>query len=65
MVIRRTDRMPNATPHGCCNATLAAALAVITARIAKEAGRADPEFVRGLHVAKALVKGAGVAGGRR
>jgi hypothetical protein len=42
--------------NGCCNATLTAALAAITARIATEAGRADPEFVRGLKVAKLLTK---------
>lgn len=45
--------------NGCCNATLTTALAAITARIATEQGRADPEFVRGLCVAKALIQGAG------
>lgn len=51
--------------NGCCNATLTASLAAITARIATEQGRADPEFVRGLRVAKALIQGAGQAEVRR
>ena len=51
--------------NGCCNATLTTALAAITARIAAEQGRADPEFVRGLRVAKALIQGAGQAEVRR
>jgi hypothetical protein len=57
--------MKNETTHGCCNATLIATLAAITARIATEQGRADPEFVRGLRVAKALIQGAGQAETRR
>lgn len=61
--------MPHATTHaitaGCCNAALTAALAAITARITTEQGRADPEFVRGLRVAKALIQGAEQAETRR
>lgn len=53
--------MSHAITAGCCNATLTTALAAITARIATEQGRADPEFVRGLRVAKSLIKGAGQA----
>jgi hypothetical protein len=36
--------MPHETTHGCCNATLTAALAAITARIATEQGRAGEVY---------------------
>lgn len=51
--------------NGCCNANYVHILAAITARIDTEQGRADPEFVRGLRVAKALIQGAGQAESRR
>jgi hypothetical protein len=42
---------------GCCNATATAILAALTDRIAKERGNcSNPDFLRGLQVAKLLVK---------
>ncbi|MBW3113551.1 hypothetical protein KYJ26_16980 [Bacillus sp. MCCB 382] len=41
---------------GCCNATATAILAALTDRIKLEsAGVTNPDFLRGLQVAKALV----------
>jgi hypothetical protein len=42
---------------GCCNATATAILSALTDRIAKERGNcSNPDFLRGLQVAKAVVK---------
>jgi hypothetical protein len=44
-------------PQGCCNATATAALSALTDRINHEASHAhNPDFLRGLQVAKTLVK---------
>jgi hypothetical protein len=42
---------------GCCNATATAVLSVLTDRISAESnGITNPDFLRGLQVAKLLVK---------
>ena len=50
--------MPNRNkPAGCCNATATTALAALSARIAHESSRShNPDFLRGLEVAKLIVK---------
>ena len=43
--------------QGCCNATATAALSALTDRINRESSHAhNPDFLRGLQVAKVLVR---------
>jgi hypothetical protein len=49
--------MTQGKPAGCCNATATAVLAALTDRINHESSRPhSPDFLRGLQVAKLIVK---------
>jgi hypothetical protein len=49
--------MTQGKPAGCCNATATAVLSALTDRIATESyGITNPDFLRGLQVARLLVK---------